>query len=65
MIFDLRTLISHVSQFMTPFPGDILTTGTPAGVAAGMKPPKWLTPGQRVRLGVEGLGEQLHTVVGA
>jgi ureidoglycolate lyase len=65
MIYSVRTLISHVSQFMTLFPGDILTTGTPAGVAAGMKPPKWLQPGQIVRLGVEGLGEQLHNVVRA
>lgn len=63
MIYNLRTLISHVSRFMTLYPGDILTTGTPAGVAAGMKPPKWLRPGQTVRLGVEGLGEQTHAVV--
>ena len=65
MIYDLRTLISHVSRFMTLYPGDILTTGTPAGVAAGMKPPKWLKAGQKVRLGVEGLGEQNHNVVQA
>jgi ureidoglycolate lyase len=65
MIYTLRTLISHVSQFMTLFPGDILTAGTPAGVAAGMKPPKWLKAGQKVRLGVEGLGEQLHNVIQA
>jgi 2-keto-4-pentenoate hydratase/2-oxohepta-3-ene-1,7-dioic acid hydratase in catechol pathway len=63
MIYNLKTLISHVSQFMTMYPGDILSTGTPAGVAAGMKPPKWLEAGQTVRLGVEGLGEQLHKVV--
>ena len=63
MIYRLPTLISHISRFMTLFPGDILTTGTPAGVAAGMKPPKWLKAGQRVRLGVEGLGEQDHQVI--
>jgi 2-keto-4-pentenoate hydratase/2-oxohepta-3-ene-1,7-dioic acid hydratase in catechol pathway len=50
---------------MTLFPGDILTAGTPAGVAAGMKPPKWLKAGQKVRLGVEGLGEQFHHVIQA
>jgi ureidoglycolate lyase len=63
MFFSVRKLISHVSHFLTLFPGDILSTGTPGGVAMGMKPPQFLKAGQTVRLGVEGLGEQLHSVV--
>jgi 2,4-diketo-3-deoxy-L-fuconate hydrolase len=46
-------------------PGDIITTGTPPGVGLGRKPPSYLKPGQRVRLGVEGLGEQAQRIVGA
>lgn len=64
MIFGVRKLISHVSHFFTLFPGDIISTGTPGGVAMGMKPkPMYLEAGQTVRLGVEGLGEQTHRVV--
>ncbi len=59
MIFDCATLVSYVSQFMTLEPGDVITTGTPPGVAMGMKPaPVFLKPGDQVRLGIEGLGEQ-------
>jgi 2-keto-4-pentenoate hydratase/2-oxohepta-3-ene-1,7-dioic acid hydratase in catechol pathway len=57
MIFDVSTLVSYVSEFMTLLPGDVITTGTPAGVALGMRPPKYLKAGDVVELGVEGLGE--------
>lgn len=59
MIFTVKTLVSYVSQFFTLYPGDIIATGTPAGVGMGKKPvPVFLRPGQRLRLGVAGLGEQ-------
>ena len=63
MIFPVRFLVSYVSQFMTLMAGDLLITGTPAGVGMGMKPPRFLTEGDRVRLSVEGLGEQNQRVV--
>jgi 2,4-didehydro-3-deoxy-L-rhamnonate hydrolase len=63
MIFDCATLVSYVSQFMTLNPGDIITTGTPPGVGSGMKPPQFLKPGDKVSLGIDGLGEQHATVV--
>ena len=63
MIFGVRQLISYLSQFMSLEPGDIISTGTPPGVGLGQKPPKFLKPGQTLRLGVEGLGEQqLQTI---
>ena len=63
MIFGVRKLVSYLSQFMSLQPGDILSTGTPPGVGLGLKPPKFLQPGQTLRLGVEGLGEQhLRTI---
>jgi 2-keto-4-pentenoate hydratase/2-oxohepta-3-ene-1,7-dioic acid hydratase in catechol pathway len=65
MIFGVKTLISYLSNFLTLFPGDIICTGTPGGVAMGMKPQQFLKAGQTVRLGVEGLGEQVHKVVQA
>ncbi|TGT71905.1 MULTISPECIES: fumarylacetoacetate hydrolase family protein [unclassified Mesorhizobium] len=58
MVFKPAFLISYVSQFMTLKPGDVLATGTPAGVGLGMNPPKYLQEGDVVTLGVEGLGEQ-------
>jgi len=58
MIFGVRQLISYISQFMSLQPGDIISTGTPPGVGMGMSPPRYLEPGQQMRLGVEGLGEQ-------
>lgn len=58
MIFDCATLVSYVSEFMTLHPGDVITTGTPAGVGAGRKPPQYLKPGDIVELSVEGLGRQ-------
>ena len=63
MIFGVRFLVSYLSRFMTLHAGDIITTGTPAGVGQGMKPETYLRPGQRIRLGVEGLGEQSQLVV--
>ena len=56
LIFGLPFLISYVSQFMTLLPGDVLSTGTPAGVGMGMKPPQYLHPGDVVELGIDGLG---------
>jgi 2-keto-4-pentenoate hydratase/2-oxohepta-3-ene-1,7-dioic acid hydratase in catechol pathway len=63
MIFDVPTLVSYVSQFMTLLPGDVLSTGTPAGVGMGLKPPRFLRPGDVVEYGVDGLGEARQTVV--
>jgi len=63
MIFGVAVLVSYVSQFMTLEPGDVLTTGTPAGVGLGKKPPVFLRAGDEIRLGIEGLGEQRQRVV--
>jgi 2-keto-4-pentenoate hydratase/2-oxohepta-3-ene-1,7-dioic acid hydratase in catechol pathway len=63
MIFPVRFLVSYVSQFMTLMAGDLIITGTPAGVGMGMKPPRFLAEGDRIRLSVEGLGEQNQLVV--
>jgi 2-keto-4-pentenoate hydratase/2-oxohepta-3-ene-1,7-dioic acid hydratase in catechol pathway len=62
MIFPVRTLVSYLSQFMTLHPGDVIATGTPAGVGMSRKPPVFLRAGQTVRLGVEGLGEQRQRI---
>ena len=57
LIFDLPTIVSHISQYMTLLPGDVISTGTPAGVGMGLKPtPQYLQPGDVVELGIEGLG---------
>ena len=64
MIFPVAHLISYISQFMTLLPGDVICTGTPSGVGLGMNPPQFLKPGDVVRLGVEGLGEQSQKVIG-
>jgi 2,4-didehydro-3-deoxy-L-rhamnonate hydrolase len=63
MIFDVPTLVSYVSQFMTLLPGDIISTGTPAGVGLGMRPPQYLKPGGVVELGIDQLGKSQQTVV--
>jgi 2-keto-4-pentenoate hydratase/2-oxohepta-3-ene-1,7-dioic acid hydratase in catechol pathway len=64
MIFDVRQLVSYVSHFITLYPGDIISTGTPPGVGMGMKPePVFLKGGETMRLGIEGLGEQSQRVV--
>ncbi len=66
MIFGVATIVSHVSQYMTLMPGDIITTGTPPGVGMGIKPsPVFLKPGDVMTLGIKGLGEQRQTVVAA
>jgi 2-keto-4-pentenoate hydratase/2-oxohepta-3-ene-1,7-dioic acid hydratase in catechol pathway len=64
MIFDVWFLVSYASRFMLLEPGDVITTGTPAGVGMGKKPPRFLRPGDRVELGIEGLGTQSQRVVG-
>jgi 2,4-diketo-3-deoxy-L-fuconate hydrolase len=64
MIFDVPTLVSYVSQFMTLLPGDVISTGTPAGVGLGMKPsPSFLKAGDVVAYGIDGLGESCQKVV--
>jgi 2-keto-4-pentenoate hydratase/2-oxohepta-3-ene-1,7-dioic acid hydratase in catechol pathway len=63
MIFDVPTLISYVSQFMTLLPGDVISTGTPAGVGLGQTPPRYLKPGDVVECGIDGLGEARQRVV--
>ena len=62
-IFNIPHLISYTSQFMTLLPGDIISTGTPAGVALGMKPPVYLKAGDVIELGIDGLGEAKQTLV--
>ena len=57
LIFNVPYLISYISQFMTLLPGDIISTGTPAGVGLGMNPPLYLKPGDVVELGIDGLGK--------
>jgi len=63
MIFGVAYLVSYISRFMTLMPGDVIATGTPPGVGLGHKPPIFLKPGDTLRLGIEGLGEQSQTVV--
>jgi len=63
MIFGVATLVSYVSEFMTLLPGDVISTGTPAGVGLGMKPPQYLKAGDLVELGIEGLGESQQRVI--
>ena len=62
-IFDIPYLVSYVSEFMTLLPGDIISTGTPYGVALGMKNPQYLKPGDVVELGIDGLGISRQNVV--
>lgn len=62
-IFNVQEVISHISQFMTLLPGDIISTGTPFGVGLGLNPPKYLVPGDEVELGIEGLGISKQKVV--
>lgn len=56
LVFDIPTLISHLSQYMTLLPGDVISTGTPSGVGMGLNPPTYLENGDVVELGIEGLG---------
>ena len=64
MIFSVAEIVSYVSQFMTLEPGDVIATGTPPGVGAGRKPPRYLKKGDHIRLGIAGLGEQQQDVIG-
>lgn len=61
MIFSVPKLVSYISEFMSLLPGDIISTGTPPGVGLGQIPPVYLRPGDHMRLGIEGLGEQRQT----
>jgi ureidoglycolate lyase len=63
MIFACAHIVSYISHFMTLLPGDIIPTGTPAGVGLGMKPQRFLRPGDTMRLSITGLGEQRQKVV--
>ena len=63
MIFSVKQIVSYLSQFMVLEPGDVITTGTPPGVGLGMKPPLFLKGGDKMHLGIAGLGEQRQTVV--
>jgi len=65
MIFSVRELVAYVSRFMSLRAGDILSTGTPAGVAHGMKPPRYLEPGDVVEMGITGLGTQKSRIAAA
>jgi 2-keto-4-pentenoate hydratase/2-oxohepta-3-ene-1,7-dioic acid hydratase in catechol pathway len=66
MVYGVKVLVSYVSQFITLHPGDIIATGTPPGVGLGVKPnPVFLRPGQQVKAGVQGLGEQVYRTVAA
>jgi 2-keto-4-pentenoate hydratase/2-oxohepta-3-ene-1,7-dioic acid hydratase in catechol pathway len=63
MIFSVAKLVSYLSGFFTLHPGDVISTGTPAGVGLGMKPPQFLKPGDVVTLGIDGLGAQTQPVI--
>src|SRR5271169_646010 len=63
LIFGIEHIVSYCSQFMTLNPGDVIPTGTPQGVAMGFKPPKFLRAGDRMRIAIEGLGEQNNRLV--
>jgi 2-keto-4-pentenoate hydratase/2-oxohepta-3-ene-1,7-dioic acid hydratase in catechol pathway len=64
MIFKMPTIISYISRFMTLLPGDVIATGTPAGVGLGLKPPVFLKAGDQMELTVERLGRQRQRVIG-
>ncbi|CAN5322015.1 fumarylacetoacetate hydrolase family protein [soil metagenome] len=63
MVFKVPFIISYVSQFMTLLPGDVISTGTPAGVGMGMKPPIYIKKGDVIELGIDGLGQQKQTAI--
>jgi len=63
MIFKPAFILAYLSQFMSLQPGDVISTGTPPGVGLGQKPPVYLRPGQEIRLGIDGLGEQRQRTV--
>ena len=63
MVFPVRQLVAYLSRFMSLQAGDLVSTGTPAGVGHGVKPPRYLQPGDVVEMGIDGLGTQRHAVV--
>ncbi len=63
MHFDVATVVSHLSQFMSLQPGDVISTGTPPGVGMGQSPETYLKPGDKMELGIEGLGVQTQNVI--
>ena len=65
MVFDVKTIVAYLSQFMTLEAGDVIMTGTPPGVGMGQSPQKYLKAGDRVRIGIEGLGEQAQLCIDA
>ncbi len=65
MLFDPVHVVRYLSQFMVLEPGDLINTGTPAGVGLGFDPPVYLRPGDRMELGIDGLGRQTQAVVAA
>ncbi len=65
LVFGVPQLIAYLTQFLSFRPGDILSTGTPAGVGHGHRPPRYLQPGDVVEMGIDGLGTQRHTIVEA
>ena len=65
MVFGVAHIVSYLTRFMSLQPGDVISTGTPPGVGMGQKPPKFLQPGDKIQLSVQGLGEQNQTVIAA
>ena len=65
MVYQVPFLISYLSQFFSLQAGDVISTGTPPGVGMGQKPPRYLRPGQTMRLGIDGLGEQTQVTIAA
>lgn len=63
MVFSVPFLVSYISQFMTLLPGDVIATGTPSGVGMGMDPPQYLSPGDLVEMGIDGIGEIAQRIV--
>ncbi|MCF8243924.1 MAG: fumarylacetoacetate hydrolase family protein [Saprospiraceae bacterium] len=63
LIFKIPHLVSYISQFMTLLPGDVISTGTPAGVGLCLKPPRYLNPGDKMELGIDGLGVQRQLTI--
>lgn len=63
MVFGVAQLVSYISRYMTLMPGDVISSGTPAGVGLGMRPPTYLRPGDLIELGIEGLGQQRQHVL--
>ncbi len=63
LVFDVDQLVSSISQYMTLLPGDVISTGTPSGVGMGFSPPRYLSPGDVLRYGIDGIGEAVQPIV--